>query len=73
MGRDLFGKPLSPKTFTVRFITIAKLQFGSRNKDNFMIWVSAALGRLRATDSDQLTETYFSAVDHLNYKVGSCG
>lgn len=36
MGRDPFLKPLAPKIFILQFITAAKLQLGSSNKDNVM-------------------------------------
>lgn len=32
-----FGKPLSPKILAVRFITVSKWQFWSRNKNNCMV------------------------------------
>jgi hypothetical protein len=32
-----FGKPLAPKTFTLQFITVAKLQLRSSDKRNFII------------------------------------
>lgn len=34
---NLFDKTLSPKIFVLLFMTIAKLQFSSNNKNNYMV------------------------------------
>lgn len=34
VGHDLFGKPLSPKPFTLWFITVAILQLQSNSENN---------------------------------------
>ena len=44
VGHNPFGEPLSPKLFTLWFITVAKLQLWSSSEDNFMVGATIAWG-----------------------------